>query len=78
MGDDVVKNYLILKGKIEPPPPPKVTKKGNIEKPKPVEQIIDEQSDFKTIINDKPKIKVVKEYLQCMIDKLNSEFLDDD
>ena len=78
MGDEVLKNYLILKGKIDPPPPPKVTKKGVVEKPKPVEQIIDEQMDFKTIIKDKPKIKEVKKYLQEMIDKLNTEFLDDD
>jgi len=77
MGDEVIKNYLILKGKIDPPPPPKVNKKGVVEKPKPVEQIIEDQMDFKTIIKDKPKIKVVRNYLQEMIDKLNSEFLDD-
>ena len=77
MGDEVLKNYLILKGKIDPPPPPKMTKKGALEKPKPVEQIIEDQMDFKTIIKDKPKIKVVRNYLQEMIDKLNSEFLDD-
>ena len=74
MGDNVLKQFLIIKGKIDPPPPPKNKK----EKPKAVEQILEEQHDLKTIIEDKPKIKVVKNYLQDLLDKLNKEFLDDD
>lgn len=78
MGDHVLKNFLILKGKIDPPPAPKTKTQAKKEKDKPVEQIIEDQATLKSIIEDKPKLKVVRNYLQELTDKLNKEFLDDD
>lgn len=77
MGDSVIKQYLILKGKIPD------DKKAVATAPKKKDAVplvvqVEKAAEFNEIIEKKPKIKVVTEYIQNKLNELNAEFLDDD
>ena len=75
MSDAILKSYFINKGILpdnRDKPKPKMPKEKSV-----VEQVNDVMT-LQGIIDDKPKIKVVKEYLQEMVEVLNKKILDDD
>jgi hypothetical protein len=77
MGDSVIKQYLILKGLI--PDEKKVTVPAQKKKDAvPLVVQVEKASEFKDIVEKKPKIKVVTAYIQNKLNELNAEFLDDD
>jgi len=77
MGDSVIKQYLILKGLI--PDEKKVLTTAQKKKDAvPLEVQVEKASEFKDIVEKKPKIKVVTAYIQNKLNELNAEFLDDD
>lgn len=75
MSDAILKSYFINKGIL---PDNRDKPKPKMPKEKPVVEQVNDVMTLQGIIDDKPKIKVVKEYLQEMVEVLNKKILDDD
>jgi hypothetical protein len=72
MCDSIVQKFLALRGVIPAPDPKKDKKNKKMNKDMNLENIINDTPPIQQIIEEKPKNKIVIQYIQARLDELNN------
>ena len=72
MSDSIIQKFLALRGVIPAYDPKKDKKNKKINKDMKLENVINDTPPLQQIIEEKPKNKIVIQYIQARLDELNN------